>query len=223
VSQPLDTGKPVDSGAVTPDHHDSGREAIAAQALDVIPSTVAVLDADGTIVTVNRAWRNFAHRHGAADADACEGSNFFEVCNAARGNAGTAARTVASALRQVLDGTLPAYEGELEWPAEVDSNWSGIQIFPLHSGGWTAEQAHGAAWWIDNIHPDDRPRVRAARPTSLEREHSIEEFRFRRADGTFFWVRDERRILSDADGCPSEGRHARDAWSRPGQRPPAAA
>ena len=41
--------------------------------------------------------------------------------------------------------------------------------------GWTAEQSHGAAWWTDNIHPDDRPRVLAARPTSLEREHSIEK------------------------------------------------
>ena len=110
---------------------------IAAQALDVIPSRVAVLGEDGTIITVNRAWRNFALRHGASDADACEGSNFFEVCNAARGNAGTAARTVASALRQVLDGTLPATRAN--WDGPPKSTRTGAASRSFHC----AAAAHG--------------------------------------------------------------------------------
>lgn len=57
-------------------------ESIAAQAIDALPSRIAVVGADGVILAVNLAWRTFAHRHGASDADACEGRNFFSVCAA---------------------------------------------------------------------------------------------------------------------------------------------
>jgi PAS domain S-box-containing protein len=52
------------------------------------------------------------------------------------------------------------------------------------------------------------PRIASAcwRPTALpyEIEHQVVEFRFRRRDGGYVWLRDEKRLLRDADGRPSE-------------------
>jgi two-component system, cell cycle sensor histidine kinase and response regulator CckA len=46
--------------------------------------------------------------------------------------------------------------------------------------------------------------VFAVNPYPLDGEHWIQEFRFRRPDGRYFWVRDERRLLRDANGRPTE-------------------
>ena len=44
---------------------------------------IAVLDADGTIVAVNRAWREFGQRNGATGNSASSlGLNYLEVCRA---------------------------------------------------------------------------------------------------------------------------------------------
>lgn len=59
-----------------------------------------------------------------------------------------------------------------------------------------------AAWWLDHIHPDDRPRIEAsihAVIESTERAWSG-EYRFRRADGSHAEVLDRGSVLRDASG-----------------------
>ncbi len=51
--------------------------------LDQSPASIAVLDARGTIVEVNRRWRQFAMENGYADADYGVGRNYLDVCEAA--------------------------------------------------------------------------------------------------------------------------------------------
>jgi len=70
--------------------------------------------------------------------------------------------------------------------------------------GWEPHEASAGAWWIDKVHPDDRPRVLASSAWVSREEHLSIEFRFRRQDGTYFWLHDERRLLLDASGQPSE-------------------
>ncbi len=70
--------------------------------------------------------------------------------------------------------------------------------------GWTPEEADSGNWWQRNIHPDDLPRVLEHNPTPYNLEHLTIEFRFRRADGRYIWLHDERRLLRDAHGQPSE-------------------
>lgn len=79
--------------------------------LDSLPAQLAVLDAEGTIVSVNDAWRRFGT---AATCDVCaEGTNFFEVCRrAAAGDdprAAADAALAAEGVRQVLDGAIPEF------------------------------------------------------------------------------------------------------------------
>jgi PAS domain S-box-containing protein len=80
--------------------------------------------------------------------------------------------------------------------------WTSANLVRLT--GWSNEEAGGDAWWHDNLHPDDRERVVAAHATPYTSEHLILEFRFRRKDGEYVWVRDEKRLLRDAQGRPTE-------------------
>ncbi|HEU5162300.1 MAG TPA: PAS domain S-box protein, partial [Thermoanaerobaculia bacterium] len=58
--------------------------------------------------------------------------------------------------------------------------------------------------WASVVHPDDASLARATLDGVLERaEVFLElEYRLRRADGTFIWVRDKAQIIRDAGGRP---------------------
>jgi PAS domain S-box-containing protein len=70
--------------------------------------------------------------------------------------------------------------------------------------GFTAAEAIGPGWWLDHLHPDDRERVLAANAPGPERDNLVLEFRFLRKDGSHLWLRDERRLVCDAQGNPTE-------------------
>jgi PAS domain S-box-containing protein len=59
-------------------------------------------------------------------------------------------------------------------------------------------------WWEQGIHPDDLPRVVAANQAVLDEGHAMLEFRFRRKDGSWIWMHDEKRVLFDPENRPSE-------------------
>ncbi|MBP9146949.1 MAG: PAS domain S-box protein [Thermoanaerobaculia bacterium] len=70
--------------------------------------------------------------------------------------------------------------------------------------GWESIPGDGARWWAENVHPEDQSAIQASFALPYEHDHLVLEFRFRRRDGRFLWVRDERRLLRDADGRPTE-------------------
>jgi PAS domain S-box-containing protein len=70
--------------------------------------------------------------------------------------------------------------------------------------GYAPEDFRGH-FWIDRVHPEDRERVlqeiRDKLPTS---GRNVMEYRFLRADGSYRHMKDEQRILRDAEGNPTE-------------------
>jgi PAS domain S-box-containing protein len=68
--------------------------------------------------------------------------------------------------------------------------------------GHTAAEMSAPGFWGDAIHPDDRERVLAAMPALLAHGRHVNEYRFRHRDGSYRWVRDEARLVYDADGAP---------------------
>ena len=66
------------------------------------------------------------------------------------------------------------------------------------------EYLAGPEFWLDRLHPEDRDRVLSEFPKLLQQGHNVIEYRFLRADGTYRWVRDEQRLLRDAQGEPVE-------------------
>ncbi len=60
-----------------------------------------------------------------------------------------------------------------------------------------------STFWIDRVHPEDRRRILTELPR-LERGVCTYEYRFQHKDGTYRWMRDEMRLITDALGNPAE-------------------
>ncbi|MCS6792850.1 MAG: PAS domain-containing protein [Oscillatoriaceae bacterium SKYG93] len=61
-----------------------------------------------------------------------------------------------------------------------------------------------ACFWRDRIHPQDKAWVLAQFPKLLAEERYSCEYRFVCRDGSYRWLRDERRLIRDSAGNPLE-------------------
>ena len=59
-------------------------------------------------------------------------------------------------------------------------------------------------FWIERVHPEDRPLVSTEIEKLLEVGEHAYEYRFRVKDGSYIWMRDEMRLVRDGDGNPQE-------------------
>ncbi len=59
-------------------------------------------------------------------------------------------------------------------------------------------------FWAINIHPDDKERVFAELPKLFEHDQHVHEYRFRHSDGGWRWMRDNMKLVRDAEGTPQE-------------------
>jgi diguanylate cyclase (GGDEF)-like protein/PAS domain S-box-containing protein len=87
-----------------------------------------------------------------------------------------------------------------EWDADGPGEWSeGIRT----TFGWTDARAE-EAWWLERVHPDDRERVQARKARILAGgdDSWTEQYRFRRADGTYATVLDRVAVARGPDGRP---------------------
>ncbi len=83
-------------------------------------------------------------------------------------------------------------------------------------------------FWINNIHPDDASRIVGQLSSLHGQDRHILEYRFRHADGSWLWLRDELNLVRDAAGKPqkvvgylsdiTERIHARQALEESRQR-----
>lgn len=83
--------------------------------------------------------------------------------------------------------------GEQEWDGATEA------LF-----GYPPHRAKTGAWWEERIHPDDRERVLSGLAAMLGGggESWEEEYRFRRADGSYASVLDRGRVVRDTGGEP---------------------
>jgi hypothetical protein len=85
-----------------------GSSRLVLSALEALPGEVCVLDAVGTVVMTNKAWRAFGAARAGAGLSVREGGNFFAACRdaaastrdsrrrGAAGGAGRGAQTISS-------------------------------------------------------------------------------------------------------------------------------
>jgi hypothetical protein len=72
--------------------------------IDALVEHIAVIDASGRIVAVNRAWREFAATNGADPMQVSEGANYLAVCDRAAAQGCKDAATAAASIREVFAG-----------------------------------------------------------------------------------------------------------------------
>ncbi|HXB57062.1 MAG TPA: PAS domain S-box protein [Vicinamibacteria bacterium] len=70
--------------------------------------------------------------------------------------------------------------------------------------GYAPAEVLKSEWWVDRVHAEDREPVLAQVQKLLQEGHVVREYRFRRKDGAYRWVRDEQKLLRDGEGNPLE-------------------
>lgn len=87
--------------------------------IDALSAHLCVLDASGTILAVNRAWRKFAATNPPLGKNVAAGANYLAVCDSARGPDAPIAAAFAHGIRQVLRGRQAIFS--LEYPCHSPS------------------------------------------------------------------------------------------------------
>ena len=95
----------------------------AREALDALPQHIAILDAQGTILSVNKAWRQFAEGNGGKLKTVCEGANYLSVCQAAGAEGCQEGTAFLQGIRAVLDGVLLEFSLEYSCHTPERPSW----------------------------------------------------------------------------------------------------
>lgn len=103
-------------------------ERFARSTVDALLSHMAILDETGTILAVNRAWREFAMANGGGSSAFAVGSNYLSVCDGACGDCATEAAAVAAGLRGVLEGRLQTFEREYPCHSPTEKRWFVVRV-----------------------------------------------------------------------------------------------
>lgn len=105
-------------------HTAGGRpDRLAYATLDALSEHVAVLDERGTVVAVNRAWRDFASANASATRELLEGANYFAACEEAEGEDAEYGARFAEGLRAVIAGGLGEFTLEYPCHAPTQLRW----------------------------------------------------------------------------------------------------
>ncbi len=100
--------------------------------LNALTVHLAVLDATGTIVAVNDAWRTFARENGDPELRYTGiGVNYFTVCQHASGKRSQEAAPVLDGMKAVLTGKLPIFEIEYPCHSPKEERWFVLRAVPL--------------------------------------------------------------------------------------------
>ena len=93
------------------------------------------------------------------------------------------------------------------YTARAEGDYAATYYSPNVSAmlGWQPAQfLQDGAFWLDHMHPDDRPGVLARLGELHESDGLVLEYRFLHADGRWRWMRDEVGVERGADGKPAE-------------------
>jgi len=111
--------------------HDS--DALNVSILDSLSSHIAVLDAQGVIVAVNKAWRQFAKRNDLPEAGQnMLGLNYLETCKKGCSQAHCHEANIAqSGIAAVLAGRRETFHLEYPCHSPTQQRWFHMHVLPL--------------------------------------------------------------------------------------------
>jgi PAS domain S-box-containing protein len=105
------------------------------EVLDSLSAYVAVLDASGMIIAVNRVWERAAMRNDPSGrARISLGANYVQVCERAADGSSEVRRTLEG-IRDVLEGRKAVFENEYLCTLSGRQQWFSIRVTPLSDRG----------------------------------------------------------------------------------------
>lgn len=102
--------------------------------LDALPAHVALVDANGAILTVNESWRRFASDNLLQSPEFAIGQNYLAICEHASGDCADDSREAAAGIRSVLAGQAPAFTLEYPCHSPTEQRWFRLMVSPLRAG-----------------------------------------------------------------------------------------
>ena len=107
--------------------------------LNALPASIALVDTDGVVVSVNDAWRRFDAANAIKGAGVGVGVNYLEMCDDARGDGSSEAHQAAEGVRCVLNGETKSFS--IEYPCHSPTQQ---RCFLLMATPLADEHPHGA-------------------------------------------------------------------------------
>lgn len=102
--------------------------------LNSMSTQLCVVDKNGQILAVNKAWERFALENSAGSLAATgTGANYLEICEQATGPFCEGAKDVADGLRAVLAGRQAEFSYEYPCPSPIEQRWFLVRISPLET------------------------------------------------------------------------------------------
>ena len=100
--------------------------------LNALPANIALLDSDGTIVSVNDGWRNFAKSRTTQFEPGQElGQDYLDVCDKTTGVSSHEAHLAADGIRSVLNGSRTSFSINYDCSSPVEQRWFELSATPL--------------------------------------------------------------------------------------------
>lgn len=180
-----------------------------AAVLDALPAQIALLDANGVIVFVNRAWRQFGAANGVKDLTYGLGTNYLALCGEARGADAAEAGPTAVGIRSVLVGMAKGFSLEYPCHAPTEKRWFLMNVTRLG-----AEHANGVV--VMHIDVTEKRQIEEGLRVSEERFREMAEnirdvFYMRDTEGRMLYV---SPAYEDIWGRSCESLYADpDSWS----------
>ncbi len=106
-------------------------EAKQAAVLNALPANIALLDAQGLIVSVNDAWRRFAGANPLQGPGCGIGHNYVDICDRAGGDDALEARKIADGIRSILRGAKKNFSLEYSYHSPTEQRWVQFTVTPL--------------------------------------------------------------------------------------------
>lgn len=107
----------------------------AQEVVDSLLVHIAVVDATGTIVAVNKAWRDFADANAQHPDEVCEGADYLAVCDAATGEDRSVAQAFARAIRAAIAGEAVVFAQDYRCQTPTRVLYFMGQVTRFESGG----------------------------------------------------------------------------------------
>lgn len=96
--------------------------------IDALDESICVLDGQGKIVTINKAWREFASSQGVSVRCADIGDDYLDVCDRAKGEGEEDARQLAQGIREIIAGQEDIFELEYPCHAPNEQRWFRVRV-----------------------------------------------------------------------------------------------
>jgi len=102
--------------------------------LDALPASIALLDKQGNIQAVNKAWRMFAHAHTMLNPACSVGHNYLDICDSAEKADLDGPHEAAAGIRSVLDGLVECFSMKYSCDPPAGQRWFQMTVTPVAEG-----------------------------------------------------------------------------------------